>query len=64
MAQQLKDREFTGWSYFTLADAYLFTVTNWAQNVDLNLTDLEAIQSFMNRVRNRPAVIEALRPKA
>jgi glutathione S-transferase len=61
VSQQLNGRDYTTGNNFTVADAYLFTVTNWAKGVDLNLSDLDALQAFQKRVANRPAVIEAIR---
>jgi glutathione S-transferase len=46
---------------FTAADAYLFTVTRWAQFVKLNLTGLSNLQEFMHRVAARASVREAMR---
>ena len=43
---------------FTVADAYLFTVLRWAARVDLPLPP--SIQRFMERVKARPAVAQAL----
>lgn len=45
---------------FTVADAYLFTVTNWARAVDFDLTDFPALGEFQKRVAERPAVRQAL----
>jgi glutathione S-transferase len=61
VSQQLNGRDYTGGDNFTVADAYLFTVTNWAKGVDLDLSDLDALQAFQQRVAKRPAVIEAIR---
>ena len=46
--------------HFTAADAYLFTVTNWARHVDLDLSDFPAIQAFQHRMLERPAVQEVM----
>ena len=46
--------------HFTGADAYLFTVTNWAKHVDLDLSDFPAVIDFQQRVGARPAVQAAL----
>ena len=43
---------------FTVADAYLFTVLRWAARVDLPLPP--SLQRFMERVKARPAVAQAL----
>ncbi len=46
---------------FTAADAYLFTVTNWAKPVGLGLSGLANLQAFQDRVSARQAVREALK---
>jgi glutathione S-transferase len=46
--------------HFTAADAYLFTVTNWAKHVDLDLSGFPALLAFQKRVAERPAVRAAL----
>ncbi|HEV2538194.1 MAG TPA: glutathione transferase GstA [Frateuria sp.] len=45
---------------FTAADAYLFTVTNWARHVDLDLSDFPAVLAFQKRAAERPAVQAAM----
>nr|WP_324291736.1 glutathione transferase GstA [Cupriavidus sp. D39] len=45
---------------FSAADAYLFTVKNWAKHVGLDLSRLPAITAFQQRVAGRPRVREAL----
>lgn len=54
---------------FTAADAYLFTVTNWANFHKLDLSPYPNLQAFQSRVAARPAVqaaleTEGLLPKA
>ena len=61
----LLDKRLAGQPYllgdkFTVADAYLFTVTNWAGHVKLDLADFPAIQAFQARIAQRPAVQAAL----
>ncbi|MBD8898407.1 glutathione transferase GstA [Rhodanobacter sp. DHG33] len=46
---------------FTVADAYLFTVTNWARHVELDLSGFPALQAFQKRVGERPAVHAAMK---
>ncbi|MBS0431794.1 MAG: glutathione transferase GstA [Proteobacteria bacterium] len=46
--------------HFTVADAYLFTVTNWAPHVELDLSQFKALESFQQRVAARPAVQAAM----
>lgn len=52
-----------GWFYgdgFTVADAYLYTVTGWAPRVGLDLSAFAAVQSWQQRIASRPAVQPAL----
>ena len=46
---------------FSVADVYLFVVTNWARIVKLDLSAFPALQAFQERVAARPAVQDALR---
>ena len=45
---------------FTVADAYLFTVTRWAAGVELDLSAFPSLRAFQERVAARPAVQSAL----
>jgi glutathione S-transferase len=45
---------------FTVADAYLFTVTRWAKGVSLDLSDFPKLAAFQDRVGARPGVKKAL----
>lgn len=45
---------------FTAADAYLFTVTNWAHKVKFDLTPFPNVRAFQERVAARPAVKAAM----
>jgi len=46
--------------HFTVADAYLFTVTRWAAAVKLDLSAYPALLAFQERVAKRPAVQAAM----
>lgn len=46
---------------FTVADAYLFTVTRWADFVKLDLSAFPSLQAFQKRVAQRPSADAALR---
>jgi glutathione S-transferase len=46
---------------FTIADGYLFTVTNWASRVGVDLAALTELNAFMARVAARPAVQAAMK---
>ncbi|OBY88806.1 glutathione transferase GstA [Pseudomonas sp. AU11447] len=49
---------------FSIADAYLFTVLGWSEQLKVNLGAYPAIRHFHQAVGTRPAVIEALRAEA
>jgi glutathione S-transferase len=57
----LVGREYLFGDRFTAADAYLFTVTNWAQYVKLDLSGFANLVAFQERVAARPAVKEAMK---
>jgi glutathione S-transferase len=48
-------------SGFSVADPYLFVVTNWAPRVQLNLDRFKALRAFQGRMRERPSVQAALK---
>jgi glutathione S-transferase len=47
--------------HFTVADAYLFTVTNWSNRLKVDLSDFPNVMAFQKRVATRPAVQEAMK---
>ena len=59
--ERLAAREYLFGDRFTAADAYLFTITNWAGFVKLDLSEFANIAAFQKRVAARPAVQEAMR---
>ena len=58
--QQLTGRDFLTGNVFTAADAYLFAITRWAKTTQVDLSDLDNVKAFMDRVNLRPAVREAI----
>jgi glutathione S-transferase len=46
---------------FSVADAYLFTVSNWAARVDVDLSPHANLLAYRKRVGARPAVQAALK---
>jgi glutathione S-transferase len=48
-------------SDFSIADVYLFVVSNWARSVELNLTPYPSILALRKRVGARRAVQQAMR---
>ena len=59
--RQLAGRDYLMGDTFTVADGYLYTVTNWAQHVGVDLAGLANLAAYMKRVGARPAVQEARR---
>ena len=59
--QQLGRHKFLLGDQFTVADAYLFTVTNWADHLKVDLSQFSKLQAFQKAVSARPAVQKALR---
>jgi len=60
------DGELAGKQYlmgdtFTVADAYLFTVTNWAPRVEVDLSPYTNLLAYRARVAARPAVVAAMK---
>jgi glutathione S-transferase len=60
VASKLQGKDYLTGKDFTAADAYLYTVTRWASRVAVDLTGLPALEGFMGRVNERPAVQAAL----
>lgn len=52
--------DFLTGASFTVADAYLFTVSRWARFVDLDLSGLPSLHAYLARVGERDAVRAAL----
>ena len=46
---------------FTVADAYLFVMTNWANAQQLDMTPFPSVRAFRERVLARPKVQEAMK---
>jgi glutathione S-transferase len=68
LAERLKwvDSQLAGKSYlmgdaFSVADAYLFTVTSWTGYVGIDISALANLNAFMARMQARPAVQEAMK---
>lgn len=57
---RLEGQSYLTGDTFTVADAYLFAVTNWAPKVGLDLSALANVQAFLARVAQRDSVKAAL----
>ena len=58
---QLEGKSYLTGDTFTVADAYLFVVTNWTKFVGIDISGLKNLGTFMGRVAARPAVQAALK---
>ncbi len=59
--KSLEGKSFLTGDQFTVADAYLFTVTSWARLTGVDLSDFKNLTAFQERVAARPAVREAMK---
>lgn len=65
---QLAAKAYLMGSAFTIADCYLFAMTNWAKadwlvsvyNLDVDLTEFRNLEAWHGRVLQRPAVQQAM----
>jgi glutathione S-transferase len=58
---ELAHRQYLMGDTFTVADGYLFTVSNWAAYVKLDISGLAHLQAWRARVGARPGVQAALK---
>lgn len=58
---ELANKTYLMGDQFTVADAYLFTVTGWAQFVGVDISGLSNILAYRERVLARPAVQAAMK---
>ena len=58
---QLAGKDYLMGAQFTVADAYLFTVTNWCQYVGVDIGERANVKAYMARVGARPAVQAAMK---
>jgi len=61
IVEQIGSNDYLTGSTFTVADAYLFTVTNWAKGVGIDVSRWPVLQAFMKRVAARPRVQETMK---
>lgn len=57
---QLAGKEFLMGADFSVADAYLFTVCGWSKFVGVDISGLQNLASFLQRVSARPSVQKAI----
>jgi glutathione S-transferase len=61
MEGALTHADFVSGARFTIADAYLFTVLSWCAEVGVDLERRPALAVYERRLRERPAVLAALK---
>jgi len=58
---KLAGREWLVGDRFSIADIYLFVVSNWARFQDIDIAQWPNLDDFRNRVRARPKVQDAMK---
>ena len=58
---QLAGKQYLMGDQFTVADGYLFTVTNWAKPTNVDIAGLTNLAAYRERVGARPAVQAAMK---
>ncbi|NIE73665.1 glutathione transferase GstA [Pantoea sp. Ap-967] len=56
----LQGKDYLSGQHFSVADAYLFTIVNWAPMLKVDLSPWPAVVAFQKRVASRPAVHKTL----
>jgi glutathione S-transferase len=58
---QLEGKQYLMGDNFSVADAYLFTLSNWSRHVGIDTSGMANLTAFMGRMMARPAVQEAMK---
>jgi glutathione S-transferase len=58
---QLAGKQYLLGDHFSVADAYLFTVTRWTKPMAIDISAFSNLQAYIERIAARPAVQEALK---
>ena len=58
---QLEGKQYLMGDNFSVADAYLFTLSNWSRHVGIDTSGMANLTAFMARTMARPAVQEAMK---
>ena len=59
--QQLEGKQYLMGDAFSVADAYLFTVTNWTAHTAIDISAMKNLGAFQARMAARPAVQAAMK---
>ena len=57
----LQGKDFLTGENFSVADAYLFTIVNWAPKLSIDISPWPTVAEFQKRVASRPAVQKTLK---
>lgn len=57
----LQGKDFLTGKNFSVADAYLFTIVNWAPMLSIDISPWPTVAEFQKRVASRPAVQKTLK---
>ena len=60
LSKVLQSQPYLAGDKFTIADAYLFTILNWAPSLKVDLAPFPALLAYQERVRARPSVQRAM----
>ncbi len=61
ISAHVNGKTFLMGAQFTVADAYLFTILRWSENIGLDLTKWPKIMGYYETIYNRPSVQNALK---
>ena len=59
--KQLAGKQYVMGDRFTVADAYLYTISRWSSRVEIDLAKWSNLKAYADRVTARPKVREALK---
>ena len=59
--RQLEGNDYLMGAQFSIADCYLFTISNWAAGLGLDLSGFRNVEAYRERMLARPAVQAAMR---
>jgi len=59
--KQLEGKQFLMGDDFTVADCYLFVVSNWAKPLNVDLSPYKNVGAYLQRIASRPSVQAAMK---
>ena len=59
--RRLEGQDYLMGAQFSIADAYLFTISQWAEGRGVDISGLKNLEAFRARMKARPAVQDALK---